>query len=366
MFPPWREGADPASPPPLAPLPPHDRVGFATVGLGRLSLEQILPAFARSTLARPTALVSGSPDKRTTVARQYGIPEDRCFGYDDIERLRDIPDVQVVYVVTPNALHRRHVEAAARAGKHVLCEKPMATSSVDAEAMIAACEAAGVRLMIAYRIHYEPHHRWVAEHARSGRWGRLIGMTAINTQTVNAVTGPDQWRHKAALSGGGSLPDIGLYCLNTARMMAGEEPVEVFAWAYSPPGDTRFADVEATMSFTLRFASGLLVNAFTSYSARDDKHQRLDFERATIDMPRAYSYAGQRLLIHENDETGEDLVSEVILPAVDQFAAELDHFAASVRDGAAPRTGGDEGLRDQRIMEALYESARTGRPVRLM
>ena len=225
-FPEWRAPADTPSSPPPTPLPPEQRVGFAIVGLGRLALEEILPAFAQSMKARPVALVSGSPEKLRTVARQYGISPERCYDYASFERLRDAPEVKAVYVVLPNGLHREYVERAARIGKHVLTEKPMAANSAEARAMVAACARAGVHLMVAYRIQYEPYNMRVMEWARAKKYGRLVGMSAINVQTV-APDGAQQWRHKKALAGGGSLFDIGLYCINTARFITGEEPVSL-------------------------------------------------------------------------------------------------------------------------------------------
>ncbi len=363
QFPPWRSPADTPSPPPPAPLPPEQRVGFALVGLGRLSLEELLPAFAKSMKARPVALVSGSPEKMRTVAAQYGIKPENCYSYERFDAIRDNPEVQAVYIVLPNGMHREYSERAARAGKHVLVEKPMANSAKEAEQMIAACAAAKVHLMVAYRIQYERYNRRMMTMVRSGGLGRMVGFHGINVQTV-AADGAQQWRHKKAMAGGGALPDIGLYCLNTARFLTGEEPVEVFGSIYSPPGDPRYAEVEETVSFMLRFPSNLIANCFTSYGARDDKHQRLNFASATADMPNAYKYEGQQLTLvtRQEDATSQD---QLVLTPNNQFAAEIDHFADCVLTGRRPYTPGEEGLQDHRLMEAIYESARTGRPVKL-
>jgi predicted dehydrogenase len=363
VFDPWRSPADTPSSPPPAPLPPAERVGFAVIGLGRLSLEEILPAFGESKKARPVALVSGSPEKMKAVAAQHGIDPASCYDYAGFDRIRDNPAVKAVYVVLPNGMHREYVERAARAGKHVLCEKPMATSSADAQAMVDACAAAGVRLMIAYRIQYEAYNQRLASFVRQKSFGRLLGMSAINVQTV-AENGAEQWRHKRVMSGGGALPDIGLYCLNTARFLTGEEPVEISATQYSPPNDPRFAEVEETLSFTLRFPSHAMVNCFTSYGARDDKHQRLNFEKATVEMPNAYLYQGQRMTViqRQGDATGR---TELVLQAPNQFAEELDHMADCVMHNQRPRTPGEEGVQDHRLMEAIYRAAQSGQPVRL-
>lgn len=362
-FPAWRDPADTPSSPPPSPLPPEQRVGFAIVGLGRLALEQILPAFAQSMKAKPVALVSGSPDKLRTVARQYGIKPEACYSYEDFDRIRDNPEVKAVYIVLPNALHRAYCERAAKAGKHVLTEKPMSVSSADGKAMVAACARAGVKLMVAYRIQYEPYNRRAMRFVREKTFGRLIAFNGINTQTV-AGDGALQWRHKKAMAGGGSLFDIGLYCLNTARFLTGEEPTEIYATTYSPEGDPRFAQVEETVSFMLRFPSHTVANCLASYGARDDKHQRLNLATGVLDMPNAYQYVGQQLTVtsRQGDATSQN---ELVVEHKNQFATEIDHMADCVLAGRKPYTPGEEGVQDHLLMEAIYESAQTGRPVKL-
>ncbi|ADO69822.1 Oxidoreductase [Stigmatella aurantiaca DW4/3-1] len=363
QFPPWRAPEDPPTPPVAAPLPPDQRVGFAIVALGRLSLEELLPAFAECKKARLTALVSGTPDKLRAVASQYGIAKENCYDYAGFDRLRDNPAVKAAYIVLPNGMHREYVERAAAAGKHVLCEKPMANSSAEARTMIAACAKANVKLMVAYRIQYQPHQQRAMRFVREGTFGRLVGMNAVNVQTVNE-NGPQQWRHKKVLAGGGALPDIGLYCINTMRFLTGEEPTEVYAELYSPPDDPRYAEVEETVSFTMRFPSHVIANCFTSYGARDDKYQRLHFAKATVEMPNAYQYRGQQLIIGER-RGEDDARSELVLPGKNQFAEEIDHLADCILKDRKPRTPGEEGLQDHVVMEAIYASARTGQPVKL-
>ena len=362
-FPPWRGPADTPSSPPPSPLPPEQRIGFAIVGLGRLSLEEILPAFGKSLKARPVALVSGTPDKLQAVARQYGIKPEACYSYEDFDRIRDNPEVKVVYIVLPNSMHREFCERAAKAGKHVLTEKPMSVTSKDGQAMVDVCRQAKVKLMVAYRIQYEPYNRHAMELVRSKKHGRLVAYHGVNTQTV-AADGDRQWRHKKDMAGGGSLVDIGLYCLNTARFITGEEPIEVFASLYSPAGDKRYAEVEETVQFTLRFPSHTVANCLTSYGARDDKYQRLNLETATIDMPNAFPYQGQRLSVIERAEDATRN-GEITLEQKNQFAEELDHMADCVIHDREPWTPGEEGVQDHKLMEAIYESARTGQPVKL-
>ena len=347
--------------PPPNPDPPARRVGFAILGLGRLATENILPAFAECKHARPVALVSGDPAKMQALAAQYGIAPQACYDYAGFERVRDNPAVQAVYVVTPNALHRDAVLAAARAGKHGLCEKPMAASVAQAREMVAACRNAGVKLMIAYRCQYERTNVELARRVRAGDIGQIQLIDALNTQNQGD---PGQWRQIRALSGGGSLPDVGLYCLNTARAILGEEPVEVFATIHSPPDDPRFREVESNVSFTLRFPSGAIANCASSYSAHEHRNIRVLGPAGTAEIENAFAYEGQRLRLARRDGPAEAGI-ELSLGRKNQFSLEIDHFAQCVRSGAQPHTPGEEGLQDQILMEAIYDSARTGRPVRL-
>ena len=361
VFPNWRGEADAPSAPPPAPLPPEKRIGLAIVGLGRLSLEEILPAFAESTHARPVALVSGTPDKAKAVAAQYGIPANAVYDYANYDRMAENPAIQAVYVVLPNSMHHEFTIRAAKAGKHVLCEKPMAMNSREAREMTDACRAANVKLMIAYRIQYEPTNREVQRLIRSGELGAVKFLDAINTQQQGS---PDQWRMKAAMAGGGSLPDIGLYCLNTSRAYLGEEPVEVFARTWSTPNDPRFREVEENVSFMLRFPSGVIANCFTGYDAHDGKPMRVHLQKAWIDVENAFSYEGQTMRIGRRAGKSP-AIDEVKIPRKNQFALELDHFARCVAENRRPHTPGEEGVQDHVVMEAIYESARTGRPVGL-
>lgn len=352
-----REGADPP-----APAPPAERVGFAVVGLGRLSLEEILPALSECRHARLAALVSGTPDKLRAVAERYGVPAGRCYDYRGFDALRDAPDVQVVYVVLPNSMHREFTERAAAAGKHVLTEKPMATSVADCDAMIAACARARRTLMVAYRMQYEPLNREAVRLARSGELGRIRTFTAENAQTQGA---PDQWRLKRALAGGGALPDIGIYCLNAARYVTGEEPIEVSGHVWSTPGDARFAEVEEACAFMLRFPSGVMASCQTSYAAHTSKRMRIGLDDGWIDLDPAFAYHGLRLRVARKLDERTEQVAERQLQQKNQFALEMDHMARCVAAGVRPRTPGEEGRQDQRLMEAIYESARSGRPVKL-
>ncbi len=360
-FPEWGAPSDKPTGAPRNPSPPGERVGFAVLALGRLSLEEILPAFGQTRQARLTALISGTPDKLEAVGDQYGIGPERRFGYAEVDRLRADASVEVIYVVSPNACHEAHVRFAADAGKHVLCEKPMTTDPRSAKRMISSCRQAGRLLMIAYRSQYEPHMREAIRIARSGAIGRVKLIDALNIENLGD---PGQWRLRGELAGGGALPDVGLYCLNIARAITGEEPVEVYGAISTPEGDPRFASVEDQVSFFLRFPSGALANCATGYDGHKQARLMINGQTGWIDMDHAFEYRGQRLRLARRQGEQEQ-VCELFPKPDNQFALEIDHMAGCVRSSRVPRTPGEEGLQDQRLMEAIYTSAREGRPLRL-
>ena len=347
--------------PTRTPYPPEGRVGFALVGLGHLTLNQILPAIDKSERCRVRALVTGDRAKGLEVARQYGVPERGVYTYAEYDRLKDNPDVQAVYIVLPNSMHEEYVVRAAKAGKHVLCEKPMANSSAEARRMVDACKAADRKLMIAYRIQYESHNRLARDWTRAQKYGRVKVIESYNGQNQ---AHNDQWRHKRALAGGGALPDIGLYNLNTTRYLLGEEPVEVNATVFSTPGDERFREVEESCLWQMRFPSGALANCSTCYGAHQSRRYRVHADAGWYGLDPAFAYEGLRTeASHAEGDT--EYRQSPSRGQADQFQRELDHFARCVTEDRRPFTPGEEGVQDHVIMEAIYRSAREGKPVRL-
>lgn len=346
-----------------APMAPNKRVGFAIVGLGRLSLEEILPAFGACKYARPTALVSGDPDKARKVAEQYGIDPKSIYDYKSYDKIRDDKAVDAVYIVLPNGMHHEYTIRAAQAGKHVLCEKPMANTSAECVEMIEACKKANRKLMIAYRMQYEPYNRQMIKLCRSKALGPVKMIQALNAQTQGD---PNQWRLKKALAGGGALPDVGIYCLNATRYLTGEEPIEVIGRVYNTPDDPRFKEVDETVDFLLRFPSGVLANCSTSYSCHGSKRYRVLGADGWAEMDPGFPYRGLRMKVakkmadHNANEAAEWQLQEK-----DQFALEMDHFARCLLDDKRPHTPGEEGLQDMRLIEAIYTSGREGKPVKL-
>jgi predicted dehydrogenase len=343
-------------------LPGSQRVGYAIVGLGRLSLDQILPAFGKSGLCKPVALVSGDRTKALKVAKQYGIRESSIYDYANYERLADNSEVQVIYIVLPNGLHEEYVIRGAKLKKHILCEKPMTVGSAQAKRMVAACAATGTKLMIAYRQQYEPNNKYLQQMVRSGKLGKLRGFVSSNSQQAGD---PTQWRLNLKLAGGGCLPDVGLYCVNASRFLSGEEPVQASATIWRPTDDPRFREVEATCSFTLRFPSGYIATCTSSYDVHKSQFYRMEGDQAWAELSPAYAYHGNKLKTSRLDD-GREVEIAPQIEEKDQFALEMDHFAQCILQNTQPQTPGEEGVRDHQVMEAIYESARTGKAVEIL
>lgn len=350
---------------PATPLPPERRLGFAIVGLGRLALEEIMPAFAECKLAKPTALVSGDAAKANQVAQQYGIKPQNVYNYQNYDNLRNNSDVDVIYIILPNSMHREYTVRGAQAGKHILCEKPMATTVEDAQQMIDACKQANRKLMIAYRCQYEPHHRAMIQMIRSKELGTVKVIQADNGQNQGGDL--NQWRLKRALAGGGSLPDVGIYCLNATRYLTGEEPIAISAQTFSTPGDPRFKEVEESVTFQLRFPSGIVAICSTSYGFHDARRFRVFGSDAWGQLDPAFSYHGLQMMVSRKSPTNSmaENATQVRMGEKNQFALEMDHMADCVIRNQTPHTPGEEGLQDQKLMALIYQAAQTGQTIAL-
>ena len=336
------------------------KLGYAIVGLGYYATRQIMPQFANCTHSRLTALVSGTPEKLEKFGAEYKIPVGSRYNYADFDRIRDNPDVDIVYVVLPNSMHAEYTIRAARAGKHVLCEKPMAISSAECEAMIAACRAAGRKLMIGYRSHFEPHNIEAMRLARTGAIGKR---RYVQSEHGFSAGDPKQWRLKRALSGGGSMMDIGIYSVQALRYMAGEEPIAVTATEHTDRNDPRFREVEDRIAWSFLYPSGLIGQGLSSYSSHHN-HIRLTGDNGWIDLEPGTGYDGHRMIVRRGWDAPQD-IKPPPGPGKNQFAAQLDHLAISALENREPIVAGAEGLQDLRLIEAIYRSAKEGRTIRL-
>jgi predicted dehydrogenase len=351
--------APPDKQPPQLPVPEGvlpKKTGWAIVGLGQLALEEVLPAFAESQACAPVALVSGHRDKATKVAERYGVDPKNIYDYADYDRIADNPAVDVIYIILPNSMHAEYTVRGLEAGKHVLCEKPMATSVAECEQMLAAADQVGRKLMVANRVRYEPHNQSVWDMARREAFGRVKLIEATNVQNTQA---PNIRLSKS--TGGGPLGDIGVYCIQACRWTAAEEPVEVTGWAQRNDSDPRFREVPEGVSFLLRFPSGVVAHCGVSFACETARRYRVHCTGGWMEVDNAFAYRGLKLRVGKEKSREEVEVREI-----NQFAAEMDHFADCVRNNKTPWTPGEDGLIDMRICEAVERSiADGGRAVKL-
>jgi predicted dehydrogenase len=328
------------------------KLGFALCGLGGLSSQQIAPALQKTANCRLTAIITDTPAKAASWKTQYNIADRSIYSYDTMHRIADNPDIDVVYIVTPNALHLDNALVAAQAGKHVFCEKPLEISVARCQKMIDALKAANRLLGVAYRCQFEPHHLECMRIARTKEFGAL----KLIDSYFGYNTEPNVWRLKRDLAGGGPLMDVGVYALQATRYLTGEEPIWVSAT--TTQGDpTRFAEVEESVLWQAKFPSGVVSNCGASYNAAPVGYFRALAEHGWFGLDPAFNYDG----IRGTRSDGKPLD----FPSIDQFAAEMDDFAQCVLEKKPSKVSGAEGLRDVKIMTAIYESARTGRPVEL-
>ena len=329
------------------------KLGFALAGLGGLSNGQLAAALQKTKYCRLAGIVTGTPSKIPSWKSRYNIPDKNVYSYDTMAQLADNPDIDVVYVVTPNGLHAEHTIKAAKAGKHVFCEKPMEATPEKCQQMIDECKKAGRMLAVAYRCQYDPNQIECRRLAAEKVFGDLKMIEAGFSRGISA----GEWRLNKTLAGGGPLMDVGIYALQTCRFVSGREPLEVNA-KFGPVTDpVKFAEVEESVEWEMTFPGGLTAKCRTNYERGDQKGFKVTAEKGSFGLDPAYNY---------NSSRGTRSDGEAInLPAVNQFAAEMDDFAQSIMQGKPCKISGEEGLRDVKIMTAIYESARTGKSVKL-
>ena len=338
------------------PDPAGERVRWAIVGLGNFAVGEAIPGFIDAQHSRMTAFVSGSPDKQKDLGARYGIG--RFYNYDNFDSIADDPEIDCVYIILPVGLHAEYTIRALKAGKHVLCEKPMASTSAECEAMIAAAKAANRQLGVAYRIHFEPTNVRARELIDAGEIGDMRYVSADHGFNASFDWPPHVWRLQKALAGGGSMFDIGIYGLNTSLMMLGDiDPVELSATYSYPRDDARFREVEGGMEYRLRMPNGISVQGSSSYCwSPYISRQSYIGSKGTIFMKPATTYDDNNIRVEGNGPNREVGAGNPLL----QFQNQLDAFSLAARANTAHRTPGEMGLRDVRLIEAMYRSADNG------
>ncbi|HUA93463.1 MAG TPA: Gfo/Idh/MocA family oxidoreductase [Terracidiphilus sp.] len=322
---------------------------YAVIGLGRIA-GHFMPATLNTTNSSVTGLVSGHRDKAERIAAQYNVPTSSIYSYENFDEIAHNPNIDAVYVALPNSMHAEYTIRAAKAGKHVLCEKPMCTSVSDAEAMIAACKAANVKLMIAYRCHYEPLHLRAIQMIREGRIGQV--------QAIESAFGfniaPGEWRLSKKLAGGGPLYDVGIYALNACRYLTGEEPAGLQAFASTIDHDGRFNEVEENVSWTMRFPSGIVASCATTYGSNMSGYFKVYGSKGWLQIEPAFNYDGVHLRVWSGGLAVDQLNSS---HDPYQFQNEAEHFSHCVQNNQEPQSPGEEGLRDMKYIAEIYRSA---------
>jgi len=330
---------------------PQPKVGYCIVGLGRISMDHFMPACRISQRSQVTALVSGHREKAEKMAAQYNVPSKNIYSYENYNQIADNKDIDAVYIALPNSMHAEYTIRAANAEKHVLCEKPMATTVKDSQAMIDACKAANKKLMIAYRCQYEPTNLRAVQLIRDGKLGTIQAIESANGFKEHA----GEWRLSRKLAGGGPLMDVGIYSMNACRYLTGEEPVHIAAYASVIDRDGRFNEVEENVSWTMKFPSGVVASCNTTYGAEMPGFFRVHGSKGMIHMEPAFAYQGLHLKAQIQGEPFIDEPNNQKDPY--QFVLEADDFAQCIRQNREPKANGEEGLRDMQWMAEIYKLA---------
>jgi glucose-fructose oxidoreductase len=329
------------------------KLGVALLGLGRYSTNQLGPALRETKLCYLAGVVTGHPEKAEKWMADYSLKKQNIYGYENFEQITGNPEIDIVYVVTPPALHPEFVIRAAKAGKHVISEKPMATSVVDCDRMIAACKTARVKLAVGYRLHYDLYHKEMMRLAREQDFGPFMKMTGDR----GFVFGQRAWRIDKKLGGGGPMMDLGIYIVHGACMAAnGAAPVSVTAQEEPKTKPELFNEVEETIRWTMDFPNGAKCEAITSFNHSADKF-RIEGARGWMDFKEhTFTYRG---IVCETSR------GPITYPAINQQAAQMDDFADCILTGRNTPVPGELGRRDIVIIAAVYEAARTGKQVKV-
>ena len=330
-----------------------NKIRYAVVGLGHIAQVAVLPAFKNAANSELVAIVSGEQEKRDKLAKKYRL--EHSYKYDDYDQV--LAQVDAVYLAVPNHLHREYAVRAAQANVHVLCEKPMAVTEEDCQAMIDAANEGGMKLMIAYRLHFEAGNLEAIRLAESGTLGKPRIFTS---EFAQQVTEDNPRVTESVERGGGPLYDMGVYCINAARYLFRDEPIEVFA-AAANDGEKRFQKVEEMISVVMRFPEERIATFTCSFGAADVSRYTLIGTEGLLTADPAYEYAME--IKHHLTIGGKTKTRT--FPKRDQFAPELIYFSDCILNNKEPEPSGLEGMADVRIVQAIYESAKTGRVIEL-
>lgn len=339
-----------------APSEPYEGpvLRVAIMGLGGYAT-RVAKAMESCKRAKLVGLISGTPSKVVDWRAKYDIPEKNCYNYENFDKIKNNPDIDVVYVITPNGLHKDQVIRVAKAGKHVICEKPMGINAKEGQEMVDACKKANVKLLVGYRMHYEPKTVEVIRMRQNGEFGKLKFFQGLSGF---AIGDPTQWRLNKELAGGGAMMDIGIYSINGARYMLGEEPIWVTAQE-TKTDPVKFKEgVDETIQFQMGFPSGAVASCLSTYAMRHLDRFFLNGEKGYAEMQPSTGYGPIEGRTHKG---------ELTQPHITHQTLQMDGMAQLIFEGVQPivPVDGEEGLKDLKIIDAIYEAVKTGKKVEL-
>ena len=326
----------------------------AIMGLGSYGT-RVADAMKDCTKAKLVGVVSGTPSKLPAWQSKYGIPEKNCYNYENYDNIKNNPDIDAVYIITPNALHKDAAIRIAKAGKHVICEKPMAINAKEGELMVAACKKANVKLLVGYRLHFEPKTLEIIRMRKEGEFGKVLFFQGLSGFRIGD---PTQWRLKKELAGGGAMMDIGIYSINGARYMIGEEPIWVTAQE-TKTDKVKFKEgVDETIQFQLGFPSGALASCLSTYTMNNLDRFFLNAEKGFAELQPSTGSGPIK---------GRTNKGELTHPHVTHQTVQMDEMAGIILEGKQPivPVDGEEGLKDLKIIDAIYAAVKSGKKVNL-
>ncbi|WPQ61203.1 Gfo/Idh/MocA family oxidoreductase [Chitinophaga sancti] len=326
----------------------------AICGLGGYGT-RVAEAIQSCSRVKLVGVISGTPSKIKAWQAKYNIPEKNCYNYENFDEIRNNPDIDAVYVITPNALHHDQVIRVAKAGKHAICEKPMAVNAKEGEEMVEACKKANVKLLVGYRMHFEPNTLEVIRMRNNGDFGKVLFFQGLCGFKIGD---PSQWRLNKQLAGGGSIMDIGIYAINGARYMTGEDPVWVTAQE-TKTDHVKFKEgVDETIQFQFGFPSGAAASCLSTYAMNNLDKFFLNGDKGFAEMQPSTNYGPIK---------GRTNKGELTKPHTIHQAVQMDEMAAIIFDNKQPivPVNGEEAVKDLKIIDAIYEAARTGKKVNL-
>lgn len=328
---------------------PKKKLGIALVGLGSYSSYQLAPALAQTKNCYLAGIVTGTPSKEKLWSTNYNIPQKNIYNYQNFDGISNNPDIDIVYVVLPIFLHKEFTIRAAKAGKHVICEKPMAMSVRECQEMIDACKQQNRMLSIGYRLHFEPYNMEMMRLGQQKIFGKLLEIECGNAFTWGSNT--DSWRLKKSMAGGGGLMDMGVYTIQGARYTTGEEPVFVTAREEKTRPEI-FKEVDETIFYELEFPSGVVAHGKSGYNA-DWNYLKAKAEKGWFELTEAYRYGGM---------AGSTIKGPMNFdPNVNQQALQMDNFAECIMQNKRTIVPGEEGMKDMKVIEAIYRSIASGK-----